>query len=126
MADLIGPGGKGLKRSRAGQEEDDSDDPVDMDGEEVSADSDDSLDVGDEESDASLEGPDESEESGGKDDTPHDRVENDGQESGSVTATKYIPPHLRAAQLEEKVKSDAKKVGDLRRLERNVQGSLNK
>lgn len=40
--------------------------------------------------------------------------------------TKYIPPHLRAAQLEEKAKGNKEKAEEKIRLERKAQGLLNR
>ncbi|WVQ97462.1 hypothetical protein IAU59_004575 [Kwoniella sp. CBS 9459] len=40
--------------------------------------------------------------------------------------TKYVPPHLRAAQLEEKARGSKEKVEERIRLERKAQGLLNK
>lgn len=40
--------------------------------------------------------------------------------------SKYIPPHLRAAQLEEKAKGNKEKAEEKVRLERKAQGLLNR
>jgi nucleolar MIF4G domain-containing protein 1 len=43
-----------------------------------------------------------------------------------VPAIKYIPPHLRAAQLEEKSRGSKEKIEERLKLERKSQGLLNK
>lgn len=42
------------------------------------------------------------------------------------SGNKYVPPHMRAAMLEEKAKGDRNKAAELGKLERKAQGLLNK
>ena len=63
------------------------------------------------------------------DDGDNDRLIADVKEvipSTMSMPSKYIPPHLRAAALAEKAAGDVKKVEERRKLERKVQGCLNK
>ncbi|WVF70452.1 hypothetical protein IAT40_005242 [Kwoniella sp. CBS 6097] len=49
-----------------------------------------------------------------------------GSSADTPAPTKYVPPHLRAAQLEEKARGSKEKVEERMRLERKAQGLLNK
>ncbi|WVR06094.1 hypothetical protein IAU60_003122 [Kwoniella sp. DSM 27419] len=172
FADLLGPGGKGLKPSDLdddGQDEDmfnldETDDDLegsdeeddgsatgdvssageeeepwegivsdgggsDGDGGEEGADSDGSSVAADE----ALNGDVDSDSASSKASTPAGQTEEaitastPALESSIASApTKYVPPHMRAAQLEEKAKGSKEKTEERIRLERKAQGLLNK
>lgn len=168
MADLIGPGGRGLKRKDMagsdlsddepddGNSEADKDDPgihladsssneedSSQDSESAShsvGDNDDEVDGTEDghESDSEIEV--QGDDNLSKGDTDDDEAEADTLASipdtrtsppskaadGQSVPSKYVPPHLRAAQLEAKAKSDIVKTEELRKLERKAQGLLNK
>lgn len=143
FADLLGPGGAGLKRGR-GEESDDDEDSLDLDGDDDEDgpdldDDDDDDDGSEQDEDVDSEMSDEDEEEADNDD------ENDGinldeddsdaeggtsagtkQAAPAAPATKYVPPHLRAAQLAEKAQGSKEKALDRQKLERKTQGLLNK
>jgi len=153
FADLIGPGGKGLKRDREDEdsEEDEDDDDLDLDLD-LEADSDEEEDEDEEEgledSDMYDTDPDDlaekhgrprepSELYGGGDDEDEEEAEidlsedepTDVKDEGDgtpVAATKYVPPHMRAAQLAEKAQGSKEKALSRQKLERKLQGLLNK
>ncbi|WWD17639.1 hypothetical protein CI109_102080 [Kwoniella shandongensis] len=148
FANDIGPGGRGLK-GKLGEEEsddededmsdldDENDDGMDLgsDEEEIDLDEDDSA--GEEEvSDDDMEddddgdvGSDEPASEGGDKAIPDDeeeKPETTVTPSEPAAPTKYVPPHLRAAQLEEKARGNKEKNEERIRLERKAQGLLNK
>lgn len=91
---------------------------------------------GEEEEEASEDENGESDEDGSEDGEASDS--NDGSEvdtkkvdeapaaEPAAPAGRYIPPHLRAAQLGEKAATDGAKVAERIKLERKAQGLLNK
>lgn len=159
FADVIGPGGRGLRRNASAEAESDLDgDDLDIDGEVTGSDDDDDdemdLDglVGSEDEDGSVSDADPDDEldvdlsegseatdgdgddgslasdsnadaelNGGKNDTNGSTVP-----TPATPATKYIPPHLRAAQLAEKAQGSKEKTVERQKLERRTQGLLNK
>jgi nucleolar MIF4G domain-containing protein 1 len=143
FADIIGPGGKGLNQDESGDEEDEEEEEeegsdfdlsgsdIDDSGEddEPESDGDGDEDESDEDEASAEEGDgDEDEDTDGED---KDRKEDIGTEAtpapiAETAPTKYIPPSLRAAQLAEKSKGDASKVAEKLKLDRKVQGLLNK
>lgn len=141
FADRIGPGGKGLKRDRddGDSEDDDLDLDLDMSEEETDDDEDEDEDadstvddvdpddlLGDEPSDLD-EADIESE--GAEINLSEDEatsVKNDEDEGEAAAPTKYVPPHMRAAQLAEKAQGSKEKALSKQKLERKVQGLLNK
>jgi nucleolar MIF4G domain-containing protein 1 len=145
FADMIGPGGKGLKRDRA---ESDNDDDEDSDEDEDEDDLDD-LDLSEEEGEETDEDADtdpddlisEGEPSelddgiqSSQEEAEIDLSENEVSDSGDLEeekeaaapATKYVPPHMRAAQLAEKAQGSKEKALSRQKLERKLQGLLNK
>jgi nucleolar MIF4G domain-containing protein 1 len=48
------------------------------------------------------------------------------EEAAPMAATKYVPPHMRAAQLAEKAQGSKEKALSKQKLERKLQGLLNK
>lgn len=148
FADLLGPGGPGLKRER-GEESDDDDDSLDLDGD----DDDDGSDMDEDEDEDDDDGEDDSEqdrdlgsqmsdqdegEEADNDDTNGINLDEDDSDvegraaadtkpaEAAAPATKYVPPHLRAAQLAEKAQGSKEKALDRQKLERKTQGLLNK
>lgn len=91
-----------------GSEEDEEDGSVADDGEEWGG-----IDSG--------ESDDESEESGGAADLPAETTA-----AATTAPTRYVPPHMRAAQLAEKAAGDSVKAAERVKLERKAQGLLNK
>lgn len=145
FADLIGPGGKGLKRDRADSDEDDGEDSDEDDLDEFDlseGEESDEEDEGDSEADTDpddliSEGePSEllEEEESSQGEAEIDLSENEASESepqeeeekAAVPATKYVPPHMRAAQLAEKAQGSKEKALSRQKLERKLQGLLNK
>lgn len=128
---MIGPGGKGLKRDR--EESDDDEDDEDEDdllaetdddgGSDLEADTDESEE-GDE-LDLELEegATDEEEDVTGDIDLSE---EEPSAPPDPAPATKYVPPHMRAAQLAEKAQGSKEKNLSTQKLERKLQGLLNK
>jgi nucleolar MIF4G domain-containing protein 1 len=148
FADRIGPGGKGLKRDREDDdsENDDLDLDLDMSEEETDDDDDqededagstvDDIDPDDllddepsdlDEADIESEGAEinlsEDEATSVKDDADD---ADDADEEEAAAPTKYVPPHMRAAQLAEKAQGSKEKALSKQKLERKVQGLLNK
>ena len=144
FADRIGPGGKGLKRDRDEDDsEDDEHDDLDLDldlseeetdDEEEDEDADSTVqdfepeDLLDDEPSELDEADDEAE--GAEIDLSEDEATSikDGEDEEEVAAapTKYVPPHMRAAQLAEKAQGSKEKALSKQKLERKVQGLLNK
>nr|XP_018267412.1 MIF4G/MA4 domain-containing protein [Kwoniella dejecticola CBS 10117]OBR89570.1 MIF4G/MA4 domain-containing protein [Kwoniella dejecticola CBS 10117] len=168
LADVLGPGGSGLKRDSLNEEDDiEEDDENDADADEEFEESDsegddDAMDlVGlDELSDLGEEDEEDEqdereyisaeEDVEGEDDHPgaeidldepisEDQASGSGQRDSPQTTTappadtansagpsKYVPPHLRAAQLEENARGNKEKAEERIKLERKSQGLLNK
>ncbi|KAK6905960.1 hypothetical protein I203_106795 [Kwoniella mangroviensis CBS 8507] len=154
FADVVGPGGMGLKRDgedesdleQDDEDDDDSDDDdrMDLDGldedDDLREDDDEEDDEGSEvdkdgesNEDVNLDGETSEDEPGVEDDVkqPEDNATNTAASIGDTTSdaaapTKYVPPHLRAAQLEENAKGNKQKAEELIKLERKAQGLLNK
>lgn len=132
FADIIGPGGSGLQGEEDDlglSEEEDFDESDEEDDDEVASGddvSDDALGSDDEEEDAAdvSDGHSMAEDDLEKQDAPT-TSETSGTES-AAPPQKYIPPHMRAAALAEKAAGDVKKVEERRKLDRKVQGCLNK
>jgi len=140
FADIIGPGGKGLE----GEDNDlDLSEDDDFGLSEASTDEDESLDGsgsdaetagGDEEAEGTEDDEDAEDDENAEDvDVKNERddVVLPAPNSVATPATsdppqKYIPPHMRAAALAEKAAGDVKKVEERRKLDRKVQGCLNK
>ena len=156
FADIIGPGGEGLRRENAssaapnsdsdasnlegineseleassGDDDDDNfnEDEVDADDQSESDGPEDHVDVSMEEGDVT----------GSSDGSDHSRKDDAGVDVGKGAApqvvddqeptrsTTYIPPHLRAAQLKEKAQADKGQAEARANLDRKVQGLLNK
>jgi nucleolar MIF4G domain-containing protein 1 len=143
FADRIGPGGKGLKRDREDGDSEDDDLDLDLDMSEEETDDDDDQEDEDAESTFNDIDPDDL-----LDDEPSDLDEADDESEGAeinlsedeatsvkddedeeettAVPTKYVPPHMRAAQLAEKAQGSKEKALSKQKLERKVQGLLNK
>ena len=52
--------------------------------------------------------------------------DDEDEEEATAAPTKYVPPHMRAAQLAEKAQGSKEKALSKQKLERKVQGLLNK
>ena len=145
FADLIGPGGKGLKRDRADSDEDDGEDSDEDDLNDIDlseGEASDEEDIGDSEADTDpddliSEGePSEllEEDESSQGEAEIDLSENEAsetepqqeEEEAAAPATKYVPPHMRAAQLAEKAQGSKEKALSRQKLERKLQGLLNK
>jgi nucleolar MIF4G domain-containing protein 1 len=150
FADMIGPGGKGLKRDRADSDEDEDDDDSDEDeddlddmdlsvGSEMDAEEDEDADT--DPDDLISEGEPSELDDGiqsSQEEAEIDLSENEVSDSGDLeeeeekeaaaaaAATKYVPPHMRAAQLAEKAQGSKEKALSRQKLERKLQGLLNK
>jgi nucleolar MIF4G domain-containing protein 1 len=143
FADRIGPGGKGLKRDREDDASEDDDLDLDLDMSEEETDDDD--DQEDEDADSTVDDidPDDllDDEPSGLDEADNESegaeinlsedeatsIKNDEDEEETAAApTKYVPPHMRAAQLAEKAQGSKEKALSKQKLERKVQGLLNK
>jgi nucleolar MIF4G domain-containing protein 1 len=146
FADMIGPGGKGLKRDREDDGEDE--DGLDFDDEDEddfglgmdSEDEDEEEDEEDGDSDLHDTDPDDLSDaqltdSAFDDGEEIDLSENDESKPSAKEieatetpkpATKYVPPHMRAAQLAEKAQGSKEKALSRQKLERKLQGLLNK
>jgi nucleolar MIF4G domain-containing protein 1 len=140
FADMIGPGGKGLKRDRA-ESDDEDDDDSDEDEDDL-----DDIDISegeDEETDEDADAdPDDLISEGepselddgiqsSQEEAEIDLSENEASNPGDLEeietpATKYVPPHMRAAQLAEKAQGSKEKALSRQKLERKLQGLLNK
>ncbi|WWC66159.1 uncharacterized protein I206_100060 [Kwoniella pini CBS 10737] len=156
FADVVGPGGSGLKRDGLDEEideDEDEDEDEDQDGEGGEDDSDDDMmdldglddleglgeddeegdgPEGEDDAETDLEEPNAATDLANKD-TEQDNLIHD--ETGTKSAiettniagpSKYIPPHLRAAQLEENARGNKEKAEERIKLERKAQGLLNK
>ena len=132
FADIIGPGGSGLQGEEddlgSSEEEDFDESDEEEDDEVASGDdvSDDASGADDEEDDAADASDGHSMANGDlEEQVPPTTIETSATES-AVPPQKYIPPHMRAAALAEKAAGDVKKVEERRKLDRKVQGCLNK
>lgn len=149
FADVIGPGGSGLNQDEEDAESDDmgsemdDEDLLSDDEEDLSDEDEDGNSSADEEgsaSDQDLNAEDDQDSDEDKDDvqaeiTAEGKEEWQGiesptspheEEGAPVEATRYIPPHLRAAALAEKAAGDKGKIEERRKLDRKAQGILNK
>lgn len=146
FADIIGPGGRGLQRDE--EDDDDGESGSEMDLEDGISDGEDSSDEDDDgsegfdalaaENDSDVSVADDVESSDEDESRSGDSAEEEWKGIDSVSspqstqldtevpATKYIPPHLRAAALAEKAAEDKDKIEARRKLERKAQGILNK
>jgi nucleolar MIF4G domain-containing protein 1 len=145
---LIGPGGKGLKRDRDDSDsEDDEDDDLDLDlehdsDEDEEEDEDEDSDMYDtdpndldekhgrpREPSELYDGDDRSDQGDAKIDLSEDEPteeQEDEEPAEAAAATKYVPPHMRATQLAEKAQGSKEKALGRQKLERKLQGLLNK
>lgn len=141
---MIRPGGQGLKRDRGASDDDDDDDEddddemdldglseldgsLDLDSDDASeVDEDDNASQDDAEVDLSEDDSDRHSDKEGQSDDDADEEDGSTQPEPAQTATKYVPPHMRAAQLAEKAKGSKEKVVERQKLERKTQGLLNK
>jgi nucleolar MIF4G domain-containing protein 1 len=129
FADMIGPGGKGLKRDRA-ESDDEDDDDSDEDEDDL-----DDIDISegeDEETDEDADADPDDLISEGEPSELDDGIQSSQEEAeidlseNETPATKYVPPHMRAAQLAEKAQGSKEKALSRQKLERKLQGLLNK
>ncbi|WVQ82506.1 hypothetical protein IAT38_004635 [Cryptococcus sp. DSM 104549] len=152
FVDNVGKNGKGLDRTAY---EDESDDEEvfggfgDSEDEEEEDDDDEEEEQDEEEEDGEDEGEKDEEDANEIDRNEDESVDGDSSQPGddsppsafpaeptdtlaasaatdAPAPTKYVPPHLRAAQLEENAKGNKQKAEELVRLERKAQGLLNK
>jgi nucleolar MIF4G domain-containing protein 1 len=131
---MIGPGGSGLKRDRDESDDDEDDDLDDSDDQDLTdSEDDEDLSVLDDDGMDSGEGDDlDLGDVGTDDESPHDTGEINLDEKETprsqdpAPATKYVPPHMRAAQLAEKAQGSKEKNLSSQKLERKLQGLLNK
>jgi nucleolar MIF4G domain-containing protein 1 len=150
FADVIGPGGPGLKKDVDIEGDGDigenlSDDDVDEDSDALGAEADlqedseedseedhddeeEEVDVNDEDSNSGEDGLEETEEESElqRPSLINAPTRPDTSESVGAPASRYIPPQLRAAQLTEKANGDKAKAEERIKLERKAQGLLNK
>ncbi|KAK8866155.1 hypothetical protein IAR55_001306 [Kwoniella newhampshirensis] len=152
FADVIGPGGEGLKGKSGEEESEEDEDILDSEDESMEGDLSDEQDLDDDESedDSESDGSDGEGELHSYDDEDmveenrdRENVDQDGKNDDNnndedrsavilnltaeaIASTKYVPPHLRAAQLEERARGNKAKTEERIRLERKAQGLLNK
>lgn len=81
-------------------------------------------DVSEEEGESLVQERDQTRPDGAEPSAPSDSTASSSTEAPAPS--KYIPPHLRAAQLEEKAKGNKEKAEEKVRLERKAQGLLNR
>jgi nucleolar MIF4G domain-containing protein 1 len=129
-----------LKRDRDEDDSDDDDDDLDLDLDMSEEGTDDDEDDEDADSTVNDLDPDDL-----LDDEPSDLDEADNESEGEIdlsggeatsvkddeeeataAPTKYVPPHMRAAQLAEKAQGSKEKALSKQKLERKLQGLLNK
>ncbi|WVW82576.1 hypothetical protein I302_104587 [Kwoniella bestiolae CBS 10118] len=151
FADVVGPGGMGLKRDQEeseldGEEDDESDeDMMDLDGLDEESDLGEGTEEDEEDEEEESEDDDDDEQKDSGHDDQISEIDRDEEVDEKQTSdvkdldlqpteiptnpsapTKYVPPHLRAAQLEESAKGNKQKAEEMIKLERKAQGLLNK
>ncbi|KAK4689479.1 nucleolar MIF4G domain-containing protein 1, partial [Tremellales sp. Uapishka_1] len=151
FADTIGPGGKGLPQTEMESEEemdgwegdgsqDEDDDEDDSEGNSEDEEEDSPSEQGTKDTteepwagirSSNSPSPEPTEPAGKASDklldpSPEPVIAAEEVEHAAEGPTKYLPPHLRAAELEERAKGNKEKIEERIKLERKAQGLLNK
>lgn len=130
MEDFLSEGSDELALSDEDEEEDDEDEEEDDEDEDGDEDEEGSEEVGDDGEEWNGIASDKSESEAPGDDEQPAVAGADAQpltaDSTAPAPGRYVPPHMRAAQLAEKAAGDSAKAAEREKLQRKAQGLLNK